>query len=199
MKQRTPEWYAARVGCVGASNIADVLATTKSGEAASRANLRARLVAERLTGRPQETYTNAAMQWGVDYEAEARAVYEATYGVLVVETGWHPHPTIPWTGASPDGLIASYGMAEFKCPNTSTHIETLLTRKVPSKYIPQVQWQMACTRRQWVDFGSYDPRMPLQHQLWVGRVERDDTRIAEMEEAVRVFLAEVDEVVRKLA
>lgn len=198
MHQRSAEWHAARLGCVGGSSIADVLATTKTGEAASRANLRARLVAERLTGRMQESYTNAAMLHGIETEPEARAVYEATCGVIVEETGWHPHPTIRWAGASPDGLVGDDGVLEIKCPQSAAHIETLLARKVPSKYIPQVQWQMACSGRRWVDFASYDPRMPAEHQLWVCRVERDDTRIAQMEEAVRVFLAEVDEVVRRL-
>ena len=107
MKQRSEAWYQARLGCVGASSIVDVLATTKSGEAASRANLRARLVAERLTGRPQESYVSAAMQHGIDTEDEARAMYEVASGVMVEETGWHPHPRIAWSGASPDGLVGN--------------------------------------------------------------------------------------------
>jgi len=199
MKQRTEEWYQARLGCLGASSIADMLATTKSGESASRANLRARLVAERLTGRTQETYTNAAIQHGIDTEDEARAMYEVASGVMVEETGWHPHPRIAWSGASPDGLVGDDGLLEIKCPNTATHIDTLLSRRVPAKYLPQMQWQMAVTGRAWVDFGSYDPRMPPELQLWVSRVLRDDARIKELELAVSKFLAEVEEVVTRLS
>ena len=199
MKQRSEAWYQARLGCVGASSIVDVLATTKSGEAASRANLRARLVAERLTGRPQESYVSAAMQHGIDTEDEARAMYEVANGVMVDETGWHPHPRIAWSGASPDGLVGDDGLLELKCPNTATHIETLLSRKVPAKYLLQMQWQMAATGRAWVDFGSYDPRMPPELQLWVSRVLRDDARIKELERAVSTFLADVEAVVARLS
>ena len=198
MKQRSEEWYQARLGCLGASSIADMLATTKSGESASRANLRARLVAERLTGRTQETYTNAAIQHGIDTEDEARAMYEVASGVMVEETGWHPHPRIAWSGASPDGLVGDDGLLEIKCPNTATHIDTLLSRRVPAKYLPQMQWQMAVTGRQWVDFVSYDPRMPLDLQLWTDRVARDDARIEQLEAEAEKFLAEVADVVSKL-
>jgi len=198
MKQRTEEWYQARLGCLGASSIADMLATTKSGESASRANLRARIVAERLTGRPQETYTNAAMQHGIDTEAEARAMYEVAVGVMVAETGWHKHPRIDWCGASPDGLIEDCGLLEIKCPNTATHIDTLLSKRVPAKYLPQMQWQMAVTGRQWVDFVSYDPRMPPDLQLWTVRVARDDARIEQLEVEAEKFLAEVADVVSRL-
>ena len=198
MKQRSEEWYQARLGCLGASSIADMLATTKSGESASRANLRARLVAERLTGRTQETYTNAAIQHGIDTEDEARAMYEVASGVMVEETGWHPHPRIAWSGASPDGLVGDDGLLEIKCPNTATHIDTLLSRRVPAKYLPQMQWQMAVTGRPWVDFVSYDPRMPPDLQLWTDRVARDDARIEQLEAEAEKFLAEVADVVSKL-
>lgn len=198
MKQRTEEWYQARLGCLGASSIADMLATTKSGESASRANLRARLVAERLTGRTQETYTNAAIQHGIDTEDEARAMYEVASGVMVEETGWHPHPRIAWSGASPDGLVGDDGLLELKCPNTATHIDALLSKRVPAKYLPQMQWQMAVTGRKWVDFVSYDPRMPPDLQLWTDRVARDDARIEQLEAEAEKFLAEVADVVSKL-
>ena len=198
MLQRSPDWYAARLGCVGASSVADVLATTKTGEAASRANLRARLVVERLTGVPAETYVNAAMQHGIDTEAEARAVYEAHMGVFVQEEGWAPHPSIPFSGCSPDGLVGDDGLVELKCPQAGAHLDMWLTGKVPTRYFQQVMWQMACTGRKWCDVASYQPLFPEGKRLWVKRVERDDERIAVMEEAVRVFLAEVAEVAEKL-
>lgn len=198
MDQRSPEWFQIRAGKVTASRIADLTAKTKSGYAASRANYMAQLVCERLTGLPQESFTNAAMAWGTDQEPIARAEYEALQGVFVDEMGFASHPTIENAGASPDGLVGADGLIEIKCPNTATHIETLLSDEPDNKYIKQMQWQMACTGRSWCDFVSFDPRMPEDLRLFVKRVERDDSLIAELEKEVREFLAELEEKCNKL-
>jgi putative phage-type endonuclease len=144
MEQRTDEWFATRLGKVTASKISDVVAKTKSGYGASRATYMSQLLVERLTGTRTEFYSNAAMQWGTDTEPQARAAYEFITNNSVIEEGFIPHPTIEMSGASPDGLVGDNGMLEIKCPNTSTHIQTLLDDKAPSKYINQMQWQMAC-------------------------------------------------------
>jgi hypothetical protein len=132
MEQRSEEWFAARCGKVTASRVADIIAKTKTGASASRENYLAQLVCERLTGKPAESYSNAAMQWGTDTEPFARAAYEARMDLLVTEVGFIDHPWIAMSGASPDGL-ANEGMVEIKAPNTSTHLQTLLDRKVPEK------------------------------------------------------------------
>jgi putative phage-type endonuclease len=198
MNQQTPEWFAQRVGKVTASRIADVIAKVKSGEAASRANYRAQLVAERLTGVPAESYTNAAMQWGTETEPYARMAYEADTGNLVLETGFVLHPDIGFAGASPDGLIGDDGLVEIKCPNTATHIEYLLNNNVPEKYKPQMAWQMACTGRKWCDFISYDPRLPDDLKLFKATYRHDPEYIDELEKAVTQFLKEVEETVLHL-
>jgi putative phage-type endonuclease len=198
MNQQTTEWFAQRVGKVTASRIADVIAKVKSGEAASRANYRAQLVAERLTGVPAESYTNAAMQWGTDTEPYARMAYEADTGNLVLETGFVLHPEIGFSGASPDGLIGDDGLVEIKCPNTATHIEYLLNNGVPEKYKPQMAWQMACTGRKWCDFISYDPRLPDDLKLFKATYRHDPEYIDELENAVIQFLKEVEETVLHL-
>ena len=198
MDQRSAEWFAARLGKATASKIADLMATTKSGPAASRANYAAQLVAERLTGEPAESFTSPAMQWGTDTEAEARAAYCFFRDAEVVEVGFVDHPTVPNSGASPDGLVGTDGLLELKCPNTATHIATLTGKSVPGKYVKQIMWQMACTGRQWCDFASYDPRLPESMRLIVIRLHRDDAMIAEIESAVTAFLAEVDETVASL-
>jgi putative phage-type endonuclease len=196
--QGSPEWFAARLGKVTASRVADVTAKTKSGWGASRANYMAQLVAERLTGTAGESYTNAAMQWGTDHEPVAREFYAAQTKIAVDLIGFVDHPRIPMSGASPDGLIGQLGLVEIKCPNTATHIETLLGQSVPGKYISQMQWQMACTGRQWCDFVSFDPRMPAHMQMFVGRVNRDNIAISELESMVDGFLAELAEKVSSL-
>ena len=196
--QGSPEWFAQRVGKVTASRVADVFAKTKTGYSASRANYLAQLVAERLTGQPTDTFKNAAMQHGNDTEPQARMAYEAATGLIVTEVAMIEHPRIPMSGASPDGFVGTDGLIEIKCPNTLTHIETFLFDKAPAKYTAQMQWQMACTGRQWCDFVSFDPRMPEDMQLFIKRVERDHVLIAYYEDEVRTFLSEVDATVKNL-
>lgn len=197
--QRSPEWFEARCGSLGASQLADALAKTKSGWGASRANLRAKLVVERLTGQQEESFTSAAMQWGVDKEEEARIAYSFLTGRNVVEVGLYKHPTIISTHASPDGLVDEDGCIEIKCPNSATHIETLKSNLVAHKYLLQMQWQMRCADRQWCDFVSFDPRMPDHLMLYIQRVQRDDDMLATLESEVSTFLAEVDADVKALS
>lgn len=198
MEQGSPEWHAERAGKATASRIADVVARTKSGYGASRKNYAAQLVTERLTGQTESSYVNAAMQHGIDTEAEARDAYAFSTDAEVSEIAFVPHPTIEMSGASPDGMVGDDGLVEIKCPNSAQHIETLLTGKVPDKYVIQMQWQMACTGRKWCDFVSYDNRLPGAMHLFIQRVDRDDERIAELETEVIDFLAEVRETVASL-
>ncbi len=196
--QRTDAWLAQRLGKATASRAADIIAKTRSGWGASRKNYMAELVAERLTGRPAERFVNSAMQHGIDTEPHARAAYEFFCDAVVVEVGFIAHPAIDMSGASPDGLVGNDGLVEIKCPSTAVHIDTLLAGKIPDKYATQMQWQMACTGRQWCDFVSFDPRFPEDLQLFVKRVERDADRITELETEICAFLSEVDDTISAL-
>lgn len=199
MKQRSEEWFSARLGKATASRINDVMAKLKNGgEAAGRKNYRAQLVVERLTGQPVDSYTNGAMMWGCEHEDAARESYEFLTGNAVEEVGFIDHPTIPMCGCSPDGLIGEEGCIEIKCPNTATHIEWMLAGGAPSEHINQMQWQMECTGRKWCDFVSYDPRMPVELQLFTVRIDRDEKRIEEIRAEVVKLLAEVDDTVNQL-
>lgn len=189
--QGSDAWRQMRAGKVTASRVADVVARTKSGPSASRANYMAQLICERLTGTPAETYTNAAMIHGTETEPEARSAYEFYEGVAVEQVAFIAHPKIDHAGCSPDGLVGADGLVEIKCPQSATHLETLLGQAVPAKYIDQMQFQMACTGRKWCDFVSYDPRMPEHMRLFVRRVPRDDARIAHLETEVAGFLREL--------
>jgi len=190
--QYTDEWWAAKLGKVGASHISDVMAKTKSGYGATRKNYMMKLLVERLTGTHEETYTNAAMQRGIDEEPMANAEYELQTGNMVTQVGFVDHPDVVMAGASPDGLVGDDGLVEIKCPNTATHVDTLLGAPIDRAYMLQMQWQMACTSRQWCDFVSYDSRMPPKHQLVIRRVERDDSLIAEITHEVKLFLHDLD-------
>jgi len=196
--QGSDAWFAQRLGKVTASRVADVIAKTKTGYSTSRDNYMAQLVCERMTNTVAESFTNAAMQWGTETEPLARAAYEAHADVLVDEVAMITHPEIEQAGASPDGLVGEDGMLEIKCPNTATHIDTLLSQTVPGKYMTQMAWQMACTGRQWCDFVSFDPRLPTELQLFVKRVPRDAAYIAMLEEEVKKFLVELDGKITKL-
>jgi putative phage-type endonuclease len=199
-EQRSPDWTRARLGKATASRIADVVATTRSGGyATSRANYAAELACERLTGRPAETYVSAAMRWGVEKEPEARQLYAFVFDAPVQAVGFLDHPTLAMAGASPDGLVGDDGLIEIKCPISATHFETLIGRSAPTRYITQMQWQMAVTGRAWCDYVSYDPRLPFDLQLFVQRIARDEARIAGLEREVRSFLDEVDALVAFLS
>ena len=198
IEQGSPEWFAQRLGKVTASRVADVVAKTKSGYSTSRANYMTELALERITGQRQEGFTNAAMQWGTETEPLARAAYEAETGEIVDEVAMINHPTIAMTGASPDGLVGANGLIEIKCPNSATHMETLLSGKPAGKYITQMMWQMACTGRKWCDFASFDPRFPQHLQLFTTRVMRDDVMVKSLENEVIAFLAELEAMVSQL-
>ena len=197
MEQRTDDWFTARLGKVTASRVADVIAKTKSGYGAGRANYMADLVVERLTGQKASSFSNAAMEWGTEQEPYARAAYSAKTGIMVEEVGFIDHPTVAMSGASPDGF-AEEGLIEVKCPNTATHLEYVLAELPPLKYFTQMQWQMACTGRPFCDFVSFDPRLPERLQLLVVRVPRDDDYIKMLEQEVTIFLQELDDKLNKL-
>ena len=194
MEQRTDEWFNIRLGRVTASRVQDVLATTKTGYSTSRKNYMMELMVERLTNTKQDSYTNTAMQHGIDNEPIAKAEYEKVIDGLVHEVGFVMHPAIPMFGCSPDGFVGNDGLVEIKCPNTAQHVDAILNG-FPSRYQAQVQAQMACTERLWCDFVSFDPRMPAGKRLIRIRVKRNNQYIEDMETAIEEFLSELDELV----
>jgi putative phage-type endonuclease len=199
-EQQSPEWLLMRTGIVTGSRVCDVMAKLKrkEGEAACRQNYRAELVCEILTGRSAEHYVSPAMQWGMDNEVLARNAYEIEFDVQTIQVGFAVHPEIRRFGASPDGLVGTDGLVEFKCPTTQTHIDYIISGEIPTEYRWQMFAEMACAERQWCDFVSYDPRLPKSLQLFVRRLERDDSCIREMEAEVLSFLSEVDFLIERL-
>lgn len=195
MKQRTDDWYQARIGKVTASRISKLNAKPTKGKSLNALELE--LLTERITGQAVDNFTSHAMQWGIDTEPLARQAYELQYFCTVIETGFINHPTIAMCGASPDGLVGDDGLIEIKCPNTVTHISTILSDAVPCEYIPQMQWQMACTGRKWCDFVSFDPRL-TDKPLFIKRVYRDDKQIAELEQLVMDWNDKCEKLIREI-
>lgn len=188
------EWKTARLGCVTASRISDIVAKTKTDmPAASRKNYLAELLLERLTGEPQDnTYQSDDMLRGIQLEPEALQLYEWAQDIPVVPGTFVPHPTIPMAGATPDGIVGDHGLVEVKCPKSATHLATLEGQGIKKEYIDQMQWQIACTGACWCDFVSYDPRFPGDMQLYRERIERDNAYIERLEKEVVLFLRELD-------
>lgn len=191
--QGSPEWLQARVGRITASRIKDVCAQGKgSAPSVTREAYMGELIAERLTGLSAgDTYTNADMQRGTDLEPLARAAYETATRRMVDEVGLVLHPRNEWFGASPDGVVGDDGLLEIKCPRTHVHISYLLSRKPPAAYLPQMAWQAYCCERAWVDFVSFDPKMPPELQLFIVRYEPAADYLKELEQQAQTFLNEM--------
>jgi len=198
MDQRTDEWFAARLGKVTASRIIDILTVAGKPEPAKRRIYRTALICERFTGKREQGFTNDAMQRGTDLEPVARSVFEMQRNVTVVEVGFIDHPTVPMSGASPDGLIDDKSIIEIKCPQPSTHLDTMMDKKVPTKYIPQIQWQLACTGRELCYFTSYCPEIGNGLELAVFEVPRDDSYINMLETEVERFNKEIEQYIIQL-
>lgn len=199
MEQRSDEWFAARLGKVTASKVKDVMAKGRGGApSATRQNYMMQLLCERLTGRREEGFTSAAMQRGTDLEPIARSAYEFSAGVMTVETGLIDHPSITGFAASPDGIVGSDGLLEIKCPNTAQHIAVIQSGAHDSAYEWQMLAQMACSGREWVDFVSFDDRLPEELQYACFRFHRDEKRIRDMEAEVKLFLEELAALEREM-
>lgn len=182
-----------RAGKLTGSCAKDMLAKGRGGDVgAKRRDLKFRLLAERLTGLPQEdTYVNAVMQWGIDHEAEAIAVYEAVRGVLVDPIGFVEHDTL-LVGSSPDGFVHDDGIVSIKCPKTATHIGYLRAGTEPSEHAAQNTHELWLTGRSWVEFVSYDPRLPDNLKFFLLRVTRTPAELQAYDKEVRAFLSELE-------
>ncbi|KKK71097.1 hypothetical protein LCGC14_2917370 [marine sediment metagenome] len=192
-EQRSPEWYAVRLGKVTSSRASLMLAKLKKGEAAGRRNLRVGLVVDRLTGKSQEgTYLSRAMQDGIDREDAALAAYEAETGNLVERSGFLQHNEL-MAGASLDAQVNNFVvMVEAKSPLPATHLGYLRSGKVPHDYLCQVTHQLYITGAEWCDWYSFHPDFPENLRGKLVRVTRDDVDLVAYDTALRAFLAEVD-------
>jgi len=200
LMQGSDEWFAARIGKITASRLGDIMRKTKWGESTYKAKVRLELAIERITGKPASSITmNQAMRDGVEREPDARKLFEAITNKEVALCGSFDHPKLVNTSASPDGLIVEdNAVLELKCPTHATHAKNLMSDTMPKNYIYQVQWQIACTSSDYAYFASYHPDYPKDLRLkWV-KVERDDEVIKSLEEAVKQFDIEIEDLIIKI-
>lgn len=199
MEQRSSEWLKAKLGKVGCSRLGDVLAIGRNGQPLqSRHDYMMDLLCERITGQTADHFKTAAMEWGVEYEPQARTEYEARNGVLVDEDGGMEHPTISGWWCSPDGLVGDDGGIEIKCPNTKTHVDTLLTGEIKQQYIYQMTGAVIIYNRKWWDFVSYDPRIGDDLGYFCRRFYRDKLPVQEVTDGVIKFLDDLEQLEKTL-
>jgi len=196
--QQTEAWAKLRLGKCTASRIVDILPGGKGNYLASREKYLDECVMGRFGILPEPVFVSKAMERGTEYEGFARYHYEQKHSVMVEQISFMDHNYIANAGASPDGLIGSDGMLEIKVPNSGTHFDYIIEGVVPEEYKPQMSWQMACSGRQWVDFVSFDDRVPEELKYFEIRYERDEDYIKMLEKEVALFNSEVDEKYKKL-
>ena len=198
--QGSDEWFAARVGKITASRLGDIMRKTKWGESTYKAKVRLELAIERITGKSASSVVmNKAMYDGVEREPDARKLFEAITGKDVALCGSFDHPNIVNTSASPDGLLRDENaVLELKCPTHATHAKNLMSDKMPKNYEYQVMWQIACTESDYAYFASYHPDFPKDLRLKYVKVERDDSVIKSLEEAIRQFDIEIEDLIIKI-
>lgn len=200
IEQGSEEWHALRRGKVTSSRIADLMRKGRGGtESTSYQRYLADIIVERMTDlSAARSFKTAAMERGNIVEPRAALAYEFYRGVDTATVSFVDHPTIPNAGASPDRLVGNDGLAEFKCPETHTHLQTILSKTIDPNYITQMQWQLACTKRLWCDFVSFDDRLPPPLDIHIVRIARNPATIVALETAARDFLADVDKTIDQL-
>lgn len=201
----TPQWVAARRGCLTASRMAEVVVRKAvrikkngepykdSGEYTAKRMAYARdIVAERVAGFAKNHFVSDAMQWGIDQEPNAAEAYEAETGVICGPAGYYLHDTIEHFGATPDRLVGRDGLVQFKCPETHNYIKWVLEDEVPEQHKPQMLVELAVMRRKWNDFVAFDPRVQSGPQIFIRRFEPTAEEIEAVEAEARKFLTEVE-------
>jgi predicted phage-related endonuclease len=190
-EQGTSEWHAARTGVITASSFADVLAKGKGNEPSkTRRSYMLKLAAERIRGEAGDSFSSAYTERGHEFEDVARELYTAHTGNEVLPCGF----MLDVYGYSPDGLVGEDGGIEIKTKSGHLQIEVLLSGEVPTEHLPQIQGGLMVSDRKWIDFISYCPGLPI----FIKRVERDESYIANLRIELDKFEADLKEVVEQI-
>jgi hypothetical protein len=187
--QKSPEWYRVRMGLPTASMFGTVMA---KGAGKTRDSYMRKLAGEILSDVPMESYSNEDMERGIAQEPELRARYAFMHDEEITGVGFIKNGN---KGCSPDGLIGTDGMVQFKSAAPHVMIEILLDGGVPAKHLPQCQGELWIAEREWTDLviGSA-PKMPL----FVQRIYRDERYIQKITGEVADFNIELREMVEKI-
>ena len=201
-EQGTAEWLQARSGVITASRFKDAVDTLKNGHPTAKSvSYAAQVSIERVSGKPSdEGFSTWQMRRGTELEPLARMEYEVETGNLASESGIAVTEDNVF-GYSTDGFVGDDGLIEIKCPASPEKIIQIWSTGDLSEYIHQIQGGMWITGRKWCDFIMYCPQLEtVGKQLFLRRIERDDSFIDEMVEKLLAFKARVDaneEILRK--
>jgi hypothetical protein len=191
-EQGSPEWYACRLGIPTASEFDTVQAKGKGGaESKTRRTYMLKLIGEQITGQPTYDYSNDHMERGKQMEAEARNLYAMVADVEPIKVGFMRRGD---AGCSPDSLIGTNGISEIKTKLAHLQLEVLLSDRLPPEHVPQTQGQLWIAEREWCDFVSYWPGLPL----FIKRVHRDEDYIRNLAAAVQAFNDEMQELMARV-
>jgi len=186
-EQGTPEWFECRLGIPTASMFSAVLA---KGQGKTRRTYMLKLLGERMTGELQDNYSNGHMDRGKEMEDEARDAYAFMKDVEPESIGFIRNGE---KGCSPDSLVGD-GLLEIKTKLPHLQLEVLDKDALPSEHKAQVQGQIWVAEREWCDFVSYWPKLPL----FIKRIYRDDDYIKTLSEEVDRFLSDMSDLEGKI-
>lgn len=193
--QGSDAWFRARMGIPTASQFATVMASGRGGgESKTRRTYMLKLAGEILTGEPMDSFGNCHTERGKEMEPDARNTYSFMRDVEPQLVGFIRNGQ---KGCSPDSLIGNDGMLEIKTKLPHLQVDCLLSDRVPPEHKAQCQGALWIAEREWIDFVSYWPGLPL----FVTREHRDEEYIAKLVAAVDEFndeLAHMVERVRRL-
>ena len=191
--QGSEEWVKQRLGKVTASVIHKVYSDKLT---ATKKNLMRSLALERLSGSRMSNIKTVDMARGLAIEPLARKAYEIATQQKVSLVGFISHPDIKNAGASPDGLIGEKGFIEIKCLNIRNHNQIIKNKKIPKQYYYQMQFQLACSQREWGDFVAYHPE--ADESLYIERVAPEHNIIQELQSKVINFLTDVEQLFNEI-
>jgi len=187
-EQGTPEWHMCRLGIPTASEFKSVLA---KGEGKMRRAYMYKLIGERKTGETSENYSNGHMERGKEMEAEARDLYTFMKDIEPSRVGFLRNYE---AGCSPDGFVGATGLIEIKTKLPHLQVEVLLADRLPPEHVAQCQGALWVAEREWIDFCSYWPKLPL----FVKRVYRDEAYIKRLSLEVSEFNAEMLSLIERI-
>ncbi|MAB96972.1 MAG: exonuclease [Pseudomonadaceae bacterium] len=181
--QGTPEWLALRLGIATCSEL-DVLLVNGKGEAGfgvAAFTYMDQLIGERITGEAAEIpFQTKATIRGHELEGVARGLYESREEVTTQSVGIILNHGI---GYSPDALVGTDGLTEIKTKLPKFHVSVILADEIPKEHVTQCQSGLWVSEREWIDFISYWPGMPM----FVKRAYRDEAFIRKLSERVATF------------
>ncbi|HFU3228468.1 TPA: lambda exonuclease family protein [Proteus mirabilis] len=202
VEQGSEEWMSLRLGVITASEVWKVLSKPKSGKTWSdtKNTYLNTLIGEVCTGVTKEVKART-LEWGKEYEIEARMSFEFYSGLAVKEVPIIFKDESLRMACSPDGLCSDGAGLELKCPNTTeVFIDLALNgiKAMKKEYTAQVQYSMWVTNKDVWHFSNYDPRMPGGKEIVHIQVERDEKMMEKFAELIPEFIEKMDAGLNKL-